>query len=60
MTALKNINSTEEEMLNSVLYFNPNCTLQLILDYICAEAHISVDGKYLKYVNSKSLRLYLR
>ncbi|XP_044259549.1 uncharacterized protein LOC123008042 [Tribolium madens] len=38
------LQSSDEEIVNSTLYFNPNCTLQLILDYICIEAHLNVDG----------------
>nr|XP_008201272.2 PREDICTED: uncharacterized protein LOC103315137 isoform X2 [Tribolium castaneum] len=48
---VSSLQSLDEEASNSTLYFNPNCILQLILDYICTEAHLNVDGNHYDMCN---------
>ena len=54
VSTLKSIRSTEADPYNTKLYFNPNCILQLILDYICTEAHINIDGELQRCRGTKS------
>ncbi|KAJ3666879.1 hypothetical protein Zmor_002306 [Zophobas morio] len=60
VSTLKSIRSTEADPYNTKLYFNPNCILQLILDYICTEAHINIDGDHYDLCNINGELLHIQ